>query len=600
MHIFISYRHSDAISGTAQLLRERLGASNGKEEVFLDNASLPVGESFPQQLQTSSNNCDVFLALIDSHWLASASRLHDPGDWVRREIEVALQRLASGEDLKLIPVLLHDAKMPKTESLPAPLAALADLQALPPMRSESLEDDIELLRMRINGWSPRRLREYIEARTRAAWRAAAGVVLLCLATVVALFDLFTIDTRLEALTLSAADLLADVQPHPKLALVVIDEQTEQALGKPYMLATPAAGGPSLKADLSWRSNHAQLIERLSAAGARVVAFDIYLSQRSPEHDAKLLSAVQAARERGTTVIFGSTRVGEAPPLPPPAVQTALLCVGDSLGWSRSVPLVVRRSAYPPAASAEGTSASGTVYLSALSQLAALPDARVLDIDNRHHQVILQAPSAATMFASVSRFEKVTQEQACAALARGDEVAQRYIRFSPLEQLRNRARRFRYEDLVAGAAPLDDRVWEDKIVLVGVAQTRAGALDERTVLRAMVPEVRQGFEVHADAINTVLQEISIQRAPLWAQTAVLLGMAGLGMVGRFWRKLWEPWRGPLFCAAVTVGYLAVSAWMCAELNLLLDSSYHLAAMLMAYLMSSAMLRQQGFRLPVKPV
>ena len=70
-------------------------------------------------------NCDVVLAVMGDRWLTADDpdrkrRLDDPKDFVRIELEAALER-----KIPVIPVLVREAQMPKEKELPAALAALA-------------------------------------------------------------------------------------------------------------------------------------------------------------------------------------------------------------------------------------------------------------------------------------------------------------------------------------------------------------------------------------------------------------------------------------------------------------------------------------------
>ncbi|HMI31105.1 MAG TPA: CHAT domain-containing protein, partial [Candidatus Limnocylindrales bacterium] len=62
--------------------------------------------------------------------------------------------------------------------------------------------------------------------------------------------------------------------------------------------------------IDWRPRHAQLLDKLSRAGARVVAFDIRFQRESP-YDSVLAAAVDAARARGTRVVDGANSLREA-------------------------------------------------------------------------------------------------------------------------------------------------------------------------------------------------------------------------------------------------------------------------------------------------
>lgn len=126
--IFISYRRDDA-AGFAGRLADALEARFGRGSVFRDVDDIPPGKDFVQTLDAELAVTDVFIPLIGPAWLAESDgrkgRLHDPDDYVRREIGMALAR-----DIRIIPALLGGAKMPAAEELPADLAALARRQAL--------------------------------------------------------------------------------------------------------------------------------------------------------------------------------------------------------------------------------------------------------------------------------------------------------------------------------------------------------------------------------------------------------------------------------------------------------------------------------------
>jgi len=73
--------------------------------------------------------CDLLIAVIGPRWLNApdtdgAGRLDDPRDYVRIEIEAALDR-----DVQIIPALVQGAKMPPPSGLPDSLAALAQRNA---------------------------------------------------------------------------------------------------------------------------------------------------------------------------------------------------------------------------------------------------------------------------------------------------------------------------------------------------------------------------------------------------------------------------------------------------------------------------------------
>lgn len=123
-HIFISYRRKDAIDVTGRI-NDLLQARFGKGAVFMDFDKLSLGTDFRVQLEKNVGQCKILLAVIGQNWLTSKDkkgchRLENPGDFVRIEIESALQR-----NIPVIPLLVQGAEMPSSDELPAPLKKLA-------------------------------------------------------------------------------------------------------------------------------------------------------------------------------------------------------------------------------------------------------------------------------------------------------------------------------------------------------------------------------------------------------------------------------------------------------------------------------------------
>ena len=126
--IFVSYRRQDTQSATGRLC-DKLQAHFGADQVFHDIGSIDAGSSFPKIIASKIAESSVVLVMIGRHWLDAAggdsrSRLFDPVDYVRLEVEAALQR-----DVPVIPVLVEGAAMPAASALPESIAALATRQA---------------------------------------------------------------------------------------------------------------------------------------------------------------------------------------------------------------------------------------------------------------------------------------------------------------------------------------------------------------------------------------------------------------------------------------------------------------------------------------
>ena len=122
--IFISYRRDDT-EGEAGRLFDDLVGSFREDSVFMDVSGINPGVDFRQAIDENVGSCGVLLAMIGPAWCsirnsAGTRRLDDPNDFVRLEIASALAR-----NIAVIPVLVHDAKMPRPEELPDNLKDLA-------------------------------------------------------------------------------------------------------------------------------------------------------------------------------------------------------------------------------------------------------------------------------------------------------------------------------------------------------------------------------------------------------------------------------------------------------------------------------------------
>ena len=172
--IFINYRRDDSI-GMAGRLHDRLAQAFGRENLFVD----VVGVDLKVRLNNQVAACQVFLAVISPNWLdakdeAGQRRLHHPDDFVAIEIAAALAR-----NIRVIPVLVDGARMPKVSGLPDSLKPLARRQAVE-VRQLHFDRDAEVLvervREALNGGSVG-LRSW-RGTAVAGVAAAAGLLLV--------------------------------------------------------------------------------------------------------------------------------------------------------------------------------------------------------------------------------------------------------------------------------------------------------------------------------------------------------------------------------------------------------------------------------------
>jgi hypothetical protein len=120
--IFISYRHEQVGHWIARRIADGLKSQLGNDSVFCDTSSIEPAFAWEETIQTALSQSAVCLVLIHPGW--QAGQLHNPGDWVRREISIALQR-----NLTIVPVLVDGAKMPSPSDLPDDVKAIAAVQA---------------------------------------------------------------------------------------------------------------------------------------------------------------------------------------------------------------------------------------------------------------------------------------------------------------------------------------------------------------------------------------------------------------------------------------------------------------------------------------
>ena len=127
--IFLSYRRADA-APYARLLQQQLRERFPDVRVFMDLDSIEAGLDFAEVIREAVDSCAVLVALIGRQWATLTDeqghqRLHDPDDYVRFEVQTALEH-----GVRVIPVLVDGAVPLRRQQLPAELRKLARLNAL--------------------------------------------------------------------------------------------------------------------------------------------------------------------------------------------------------------------------------------------------------------------------------------------------------------------------------------------------------------------------------------------------------------------------------------------------------------------------------------
>ncbi|MDO9308889.1 MAG: PASTA domain-containing protein, partial [Deltaproteobacteria bacterium] len=117
-------------AGHAGRIYDRLRERFGRERVFMDVSAIEPGVDFVEAIDRAVGSCTVLLVIIGRKWFdcsdaAGRRRLEDTADFIRLEVGTALKR-----NIRVIPVLVQDAGMPKEADLPDDLKLLARRHAI--------------------------------------------------------------------------------------------------------------------------------------------------------------------------------------------------------------------------------------------------------------------------------------------------------------------------------------------------------------------------------------------------------------------------------------------------------------------------------------
>lgn len=236
--IFISYRRQDT-SGYAGRLYERLAKHFGKQRVFMDIDTLQPGLDFGQALDQAVSSCEVLIALIGPNWLTAVDaegqrRLDNPDDFVRMEIAAALAR----EGVRVVPVLVGNASLPRADALPPDLKPLARRQSVE-ITDNRWDFDVARLIERLEPVVPR-ARAGVTGLVTSRWALATLVpVLLALVALVFRLDLPGDGGDVDSASTPTVPAI--------VATVPIDTSTSTPPAEPTPTAEAAAAGTPVAA-----------------------------------------------------------------------------------------------------------------------------------------------------------------------------------------------------------------------------------------------------------------------------------------------------------------------------------------------------------------
>jgi formylglycine-generating enzyme required for sulfatase activity len=122
--IFVSYRREDSAYPAQQIYRDLIDRF-GSDSVVFDVDSIPFGTDFRDYINEQVSKCDILLAVIGDQWIEILKqRLNEPNDFIRIEIQAALERR-----IPVVPVLVGKATVPNEKELPPEIVKLTYKQA---------------------------------------------------------------------------------------------------------------------------------------------------------------------------------------------------------------------------------------------------------------------------------------------------------------------------------------------------------------------------------------------------------------------------------------------------------------------------------------
>jgi CHASE2 domain-containing sensor protein len=375
--------------------------------------------------------------------------------------------------------------------------------------------------------------------------------------------------RVESYAVWLTDLFDSHTLSPSLAIVSLDSISEAAFGPRVPL--PA-----------WRGRHAQLVDRLVSQGAKTIVLMFAFKSPTPFDDS-LAASIRRAGASGTDVVIGVDSFRDGVPNLVPSLAAAArsgpACLGDkSVHSLKMLPMVVAStsSAKPARIRSLALESVAAYTRSAIDDRFALSSG--IQLSNQSQRI---RPSEVLI--------SEVDEPRCSSIAKGDTLAEMYIEYSPLAGLRDRGRHKSYVDVLRDTSP--GRPFQNMLVLVG----------QEIAIPDSMYKVRRGFgasenrtsvEIFTDAVNSLLGGSLIRPLGQWGQFAFILVLALAGAAAAIARPAW-PFRARLALLLIALGlYLVVAMWLYSASHLLLNTVFHITALLTTFL-AVALIRRKWF-------
>lgn len=489
MKVFISYRRDDSIIH-ARLIRNELVKRFGERDVFMDIDDIVYGDDFAQKINQHIDDADVVVAVIGPQWADMLARRAHGDDYVRHELARSLAMRK-----RVIPVLIGKAEPPGA-GLPADLDGLRLLNGLR-IEERSLKAHLNELIEAVRGESFEDESTQLRRLRRAQWCGAALGLTMFFAAWLTVLDFAGLDTRFASATMWLSQFGTTAPWSGEVVLVPIDEATVRHVGRGF--------------DTSWRREHARVVRQLSAAGAKTIAFDLFVEREGTAADDGALEAAILSATATPVVFAVGSMEGNRPRLLPRFAAIAaggIACGGVKFDYARSMPLAIQR---------------GQLMFPSFALAAFSGGGKVEGFDERNQEVRVRvvqddrSPDVGFASAETNRLTDV----ACDALRQNDRVALQWFDPALTPRLEGADRRVPYERVLDAGSPADLAQFKGKIVLVGLT------LANQDVFSLPRAGSRWGVELHAEQVDALVRGETIRPMGFGASLALMIGLGVAG-------------------------------------------------------------------------
>lgn len=133
--VFISYRHADGADVSNAIHEEAVARVRSLAPVFIDQGGIGAGDQFLETIRDHLRRTQIFVPVIGENWVGrrrfAKPRIMSSSDVLRMEIKTALrEHFSSPTDMRILPVLVDGASMPKDSELPREIHDLTRFNAM--------------------------------------------------------------------------------------------------------------------------------------------------------------------------------------------------------------------------------------------------------------------------------------------------------------------------------------------------------------------------------------------------------------------------------------------------------------------------------------